>query len=398
MKRSASKGADGERPSKAPKAESKANIGKKVDSGHLSLTADTPQEVIEIADSDNENENELKESSPEPPATMLRYLKRAQPQQEAQIPRKPLGTIAQDTDWSFPKEEPPYSETDLTPGSASHDAINDGKNVLEQLQSAQRESQIAQDTIKTLKQQMEKQNADFQLEKTKADTEAKMSISKLKREVEAQRQESRVLARERDQLREQLEKQQDVLTRNAKLEKELLSLQESCNQEKKARQEQQQHHADVLNDILKSKATAANGDTQAQAEEERLHTLEDENARLVKELDTVKAATISRPLLALSPVPSQSSSTDDDKRESNVRKMFVRTKRQYDVLLSVASNLVICTRSMDLSSFGEFGRYMKKLRSTLDLAKERTGPGAHALVLRQQDDDDEWGSERSIHG
>jgi hypothetical protein len=126
--------------------------------------------------------------------------------------------------------------------------------------------------------------------------------------------------------------------------------------------------------------------------------LEDENARLVKELDTLKAATISRPLLALSPVPSQSSSTDDDKRESNVRKMFVRTKRQYDVLLSVASNLVICTRSMDLSSFGEFGRYMKKLRSTLDLAKERTGPGAHALVLRQQDDDDEWGSERSIHG
>jgi hypothetical protein len=50
-----------------------------------------------------------------------------------------------------------------------------------------------------------------------------------------------------------------------------------------------------------------------------------------------------------------------------VRKMYIKVKRQYDILHSVANDLAICTRSMDLSSFGEFGTYMNKLRNSLDM-------------------------------
>ncbi|KAH7095214.1 hypothetical protein FB567DRAFT_511999 [Paraphoma chrysanthemicola] len=111
---------------------------------------------------------------------------------------------------------------------------------------------------------------------------------------------------------------------------------------------------------------------------------------LAKEVETLRVAASSNPRPTLSPVPSQSSaSTDEDKREDNVRIMFVRTKRQYDILFSVANNLAICTRSMDLSSFGDFGRHLKRLRTTLETDIGVHGAKSITPVSRKEAGDDE---------
>lgn len=133
-----------------------------------------------------------------------------------------------------------------------------------------------------------------------------------------------------------------------------------------------------MEDILKSEVAKPDS---------RVEALEAEKACLAKEIEALKAAaTPSRNHQTLSPASSQSS-TDEEKREDNVRKMYIKTKRQYDILHSVANNLVTCTRSVDLSSFGEFGMYMKKLRSALDV--DDGAQNRHALVLRKTDDEDD---------
>jgi hypothetical protein len=57
---------------------------------------------------------------------------------------------------------------------------------------------------------------------------------------------------------------------------------------------------------------------------------------------------------------------DEERKEDNVRKSYVRVKRQYDILRAAAKDLSECTRSLDLSSFSEFGRYMERLRAPLE--------------------------------
>lgn len=73
--------------------------------------------------------------------------------------------------------------------------------------------------------------------------------------------------------------------------------------------------------------------------------------------------------------------TDEERKDDNVRKMYVKIKRQYDVLHAVANNLVTCTRSMDMSSFGEFGGYMRKMRSSLGYDQDALEE--HATVSTQ---------------
>ncbi|KAF1956533.1 hypothetical protein CC80DRAFT_504372 [Byssothecium circinans] len=82
------------------------------------------------------------------------------------------------------------------------------------------------------------------------------------------------------------------------------------------------------------------------------------------------------------PSPSAASS-DSQTRDENLRKTFITVKRKYDNLHSTCENISTATRGMDLSSFGEFGRYVKTMRSTMnDESAPSVDEGATANDIR----------------
>lgn len=70
---------------------------------------------------------------------------------------------------------------------------------------------------------------------------------------------------------------------------------------------------------------------------------------------------------SISPAPSQLSGVSDHKqRLANVRKTYIKVKKKYDNLYSVAANISIVTRLWSHSNFGQFGQYLKQLEIALD--------------------------------
>ncbi|KAI1514949.1 GAS multi-domain protein [Pyrenophora tritici-repentis] len=74
--------------------------------------------------------------------------------------------------------------------------------------------------------------------------------------------------------------------------------------------------------------------------------------------------------LAPSSVFSIPPSTADSHKDDNIRKVYARTKLRFDSLHSVAINMVHCTRNMDLSAWGEFGKCVGKMKEVLSEGKK----------------------------
>lgn len=405
------------RPAQAPRMDSKANIGKKVGSsggngtnstnGILTLTRPPEHEVIEVSsDSDNDTDTE------EPVAKR----RGRQPSEKAQATRpRSQANRAPIADtftrpsipgaWEATKADTPDSVLDLAP--VSNEEVLQENNV----EGLRRELRAKQVCIEKLQQEMEKKHGDYQLEKYRMEERHRQELAKLLRDFETERTTDRAIDAERDDLIKKLqqpvsardttqsqhesklqviqtqyenEKQahtrlQDLVLMNAtQHQQDIQTLQAQIEEEKRAHQNDQKCHDEIVSDILKSQPSKS---------DPRIAELETANASLAQEVESLKAAVkTSRSQPTLSPVPSQASS-DEEKREDNVRKMYIKTKRQYDIMHSVAQNLVSCTRSMDLSIFGEFGVYMKKLRGCLEGnggGKQGNG-GSRAVVLKKEE-------------
>ena len=61
-----------------------------------------------------------------------------------------------------------------------------------------------------------------------------------------------------------------------------------------------------------------------------------------------------------------STATDAEQRLANIRRTYITVKKRYDNLHSVATNISTTTRTWDYGSFGEFGQYLRQLRTALD--------------------------------
>ena len=120
-----------------------------------------------------------------------------------------------------------------------------------------------------------------------------------------------------------------------------------------------EEHAQTLESLMKDVQAKA---MEAEGSMERIASLEKDKVRLEKEIETIRArtSTISSSRHNL-PLP-----TDEERRVDNIGKTYIKVKRRLDKLHSVAMNLSLCTRSMDLSSFGDFGRYVRQLQDALD--------------------------------
>jgi hypothetical protein len=357
-----------ERLSKVSRTESKANTSKKMSTGSSALTKASIPEIIDLL-SDSEAEEEPTETKDdkkkrEQPANMLRHLNTWQ-SHRATVQPKPPTTVAHSS-WEFPKADTPDNISDLTPGPTH--TIQTTENGTEELQRLLRDLQAAYDKARLLQQEMEKKEASSMLEKQKSETKHQQDIAKLTNDLEAEKNQSLRLAEE-------------MSIKYTQLENDYRAVWAQYDQEKRDRIQEQQSHAEVLNDILKPKAEEKGTSDDMEASKKEIARLSAENVAL-----KAKAAS-SQSRSTLSPVPSSTGSTDEDRREDNVRKIYIKTKRQYDVLLAVANNLITCTRAMDLTCFGEFGNYMVKLRKAIE--GDNSTLNRLAPVVAKQDDDDE---------
>jgi hypothetical protein len=349
-KRSAGKEADvQERSLKSAKSEPKANIGKKVGLGSGALfAAATPQEVIEISDS--EDDSDYKQDS-----VMLKYRARSW-QSRSRVSLPP--TTSPISKRTAPKIEASDSESDFAPDLVDAITVNgkhtEMQNIRQDLQIAleknkkleqemddvRQEHHAALDSVKKLQQEMEKREADALLGRQKQE-------ARHGREVAALHEAAR-------QLRNQLQTSQDTVTQRTE---EHQALQARYDQERADCKKEQQGHEEILSDILKVKA----------AQEESRTQIEQDKSRLATEVEILKAAArLNRSFSMSSPVPSQSSPTDEERKEDNVRISYIKVKRQYDILRAAAKDISECTRTLDLGNFGDFGRYMKRLRASLE--------------------------------
>jgi hypothetical protein len=328
------------RASKVARVDAKANIGLKVDAGKVSIP-----EIIELSSESETGEEPPRKSGAikkERSKTMLHHLK-------LQQPRKPPANspvMGRASPWGHPKADSPKGITELKPDTdlkpdLTH-ALRETDATDEEMQRLRRDLQAANEKIHRLVKEIEKKEANANLERQKLETKH-----------------ARVVEDEKAISGRLTEQVQDISVKNTRLESELRALQTQRDQEIQEHKEEQRKHAEVLDDILKPKA-------EKNATEE-IEQIKKDNRRLSAENISLKAKVASSQNRAvLSPVPSNNSSTDDERKEDNIRKIYIKTKRQYDVLLAATKNLLACTRSMDLSCFGEFGSYTAKLRKSLE--------------------------------
>ncbi|KAH3939714.1 hypothetical protein HBH98_182530 [Parastagonospora nodorum] len=357
-----------ERASKVAKIEAKANIGVKVDASTASLP-----EIIELSsDSETGEEPEKPGANKKArPKTMLLHLKLHQPH------RPPANSPATDRTplWGIPKADPPNSITDLKPDLKY--VVHEIDTKAEEIQGLRRDLQAATERVHRLEQELEKEKANTSLERQQLQIKRNQDESRFTQDLKNEKARSRRLD----------EQMQDSSVNNTKLQSELRALRNRYDQEIQERKEEQRRHAEVLGDILKPEPEEENLT-------EEIKQVKKYNARLSAENIDLKANAVSSQNCAiLSPVPSSISSADDDRKEDNIRKIYIKTKCQYDVLRAATKNLLTCTRSIDLSCFGEFGRYMGKLRKALE--GEASSRSDRAQVVLKEDDDISFGSQSS---
>jgi hypothetical protein len=239
-----------------------------------------------------------------------------------------------DPKWNFGGIGRSESESDLHPGPSKSNPHNDMAST-EHLQ--EKELIAIKAELEKLKMLHEKERSDGELIQVRASNIAKQEMQRTQQELEAERRNARATIRERDQLRIDIDNSR---AREDQLAREL-------KEEKRLRQLEQREHESILEDVMKSKSkettSSSSNDFLASEPSQQL----------------------------LSPAPSSVTSSNpttavEKRKEENVRKAYSNIRKRFDILRLAARNLTNCTRGMDLTSFGQFGRSLGQLKTVLD--------------------------------
>ncbi|KAF1920430.1 hypothetical protein BDU57DRAFT_15215 [Ampelomyces quisqualis] len=381
-----------QRPSKAAKVEAKANIGRKVGaSGSNAIIIDTSRlEVIEIPDTEDERPViELSDLEDEKP-----FLRNEE--QSGDLPQQPNTHTSRIIKFQLNFPLPATDEhnekidtvADFTPDLIGCE--NDSTKATEELERLRQELLSEREKTKKLQQKLEKKDAAID-ENPKVGSEREQS---LERELQDERQKVCIATQQCEQLREQLRRCQEDLAKQERSGTE--------HQAQLTENQRQKSALELENDCLRD--TIRRSNLEAKDFQTQISNLKDDKSRLAAELVSLKSAAAASPVRALptlSPVPSLCSSsttagTEEDVKTENVRKTYIKVKRQLENLQAAASNLATCTQSMDLTSFGDFGREMKKLRNALEIDRSpRDSQGNGFSVFGKADDKDDLVNQRS---
>jgi chaperonin cofactor prefoldin len=346
------------RSTKAQKTE--ANSKKKVDTA----TTESPTIGLEVVDvsSDDEDENENRphaiqevDSEDEKPSILDDgWLGNKSEVPEPVTPQKPSDIPIPDTNLALPT-------------TLDHSLKNELRRKDDQYAT---ELQLLREQLEAAKadrRHLEKQISDLELAKTHSDTVKDAKYNTLEMNFRAVHEKLETVTQERDQIRIDLD---NCKATSNELARDLQS--ERC-----LRQKEREKYEAIIKDITSSKSPSSTPPD-----------LLSENARLRTENDRLRSLGLPSPspssISSSQDVKASTSSSQEMIKENNIRKTYAKVKRKFDNLHSIAVDLATCTRSMDMSSFGEFGSYLRQLKKALEEdAAERTG-----VVHAAKDEDD----------
>jgi hypothetical protein len=405
------------RASKIQKTE--ANSKKKLDgkaaqqtrqsSIRSSTASEEPIEVIDLISDDDISDIEVQgldidsdDDEPVRQAINDRLYPKAEATQSLRNPPGPIEPAIPSRsfgDKNSLKSDSPESESDLHPGfprNALRNELSRVKELEKELQQLRERLAASQAETTKVRGECQMQIRDMELKQVRMDSHKDTDIRNVKRELESTRDKVDFVTRERDQAQINLDN----------LSRERSDATTKFEEERRLYEKEKKEHQQIVEDIMKSKV-----ETKKPTEE----FLVMENARLRQENERLKFAASSttknrapptptspsssyppgsifntpsfQNRATLSPAPSSnSSSSEEEKKVENIRKTFMAVKKRFDNLHAVSNNIARCTRSMDLSSFGEFGQYVRQLKKVLE---DDSNQMRQVIVARGRGDDDD---------
>lgn len=334
-----------ERASKIQKTVPKANSGKRVNGRGASVT-----EAFVIFDSDEEDfdQQRSRTDSLTPPRQMLKI--------------------------DSPGNEDDLNPT-LTPTSTSTYSDNPENEFLRmkvaharEIDSLHLQLSASEAKVKQIKEDAEREALELQHRQS---VSSDKQMADLEDELQIERRRTSDLTWECDHLRRETESARSCLKGEADL---MLQRDEY----ERLYKEEQDTNADLMRGLVEKDEESTRKATEMAEEIQQLTKQIEDLQREVSDSRNENAALrtsaystpqvidrASSPSLSLSPLQSTSAS-DAELRLVNIRKTYITVKKRYDNLHSVASNISTATRSWDYGSFGEFGQYLRQLKTALD--------------------------------
>ncbi|KAF3033521.1 hypothetical protein E8E11_001103 [Didymella keratinophila] len=281
------------------------------------------------------------------------------------------------------KIDPPGTEDDLTPLPTATPAptpsrSNNFENELMRLEVAHTKKV---EEVERLRQQLSATEAMTKQTKEDAerqvlDLQRRQSITSDKQmadreeELEFERRRTSDLTWENDHLRKEMEAARSCLKGEVHLIQQRDDYERLYNEEKEAHADSVRGFEEKDWDSIRKVESMV---TEIQKLGKQIEDLQREVSDLRGENAALRISADESPVVneRASPTPSMSSSqltsaSDAEVRLANMRKTYITVKKRYDNLHSVVSNISTATRSWDYGSFGEFGAYLRQLKTALN--------------------------------
>ncbi|KAI4711514.1 hypothetical protein J4E89_004079 [Alternaria sp. Ai002NY15] len=284
--------------------------------------------------------------------------------------------------WDFGGISPPTSPANLysAPPRLRHEQQDKMADSEEKHANTQEQSRPEVDTVKAelarQKTLHEKEQSDRDLAQLHSNNATDQQLQNLHRDLETERENLQKANLVMDRLGVKLD---NVTARKDQLIRELQS-------EKQLRKDEKAEHERILEDVMNNKSTSGSADKYLVQENQRLQA-ENESLRAsaarkftftssqvpqapaYPSIFTPESSQTSQAVYLPSPAPSSITTpgelTDQQKAE-NLRKNYLNLNERNSRLKSAAEKLTNTTKGMDLTSFGEFGVYLRQMKIVMD--------------------------------
>jgi len=222
----------------------------------------------------------------------------------------------------------------------------------------------------------EKAQSDHGLAQFHSNNATDQQLQNLHRDLETERENLRKANLNTDRLGVKLD---NANARNEQLTGELQI-------EKQLRKDEKAEHERILEDVMNTKSTSGSANNYLVQENKRLQA-ENESLRAsaarkftfkssqvpqapaYPSIFTPESSQASQAVYLPSPAPSSVNTpgelTDQQKAE-NLKRSYLTLNERNSRLKSAAEKLTNCTKGMDLTSFGEFGKYLRQMKTVMD--------------------------------
>jgi len=284
--------------------------------------------------------------------------------------------------WDFGGISPPTSPANLysAPPRLRHDPQDNMADSEEKHANEQEQSRPEVDAVKVelARQKVlhEKEQSDRGLAQLHSNNATDQQLQTLHRDLETERENLLKANLDRDRLGVKLD--------NATARKDQLI--EELQSEKQLRKDEKAEHERILQDVMNNKPALGSANKYLVEENQRLQA-ENESLRAsaarkftftssqvpqapsYPSIFTPESSQASQAVYLPSPAPSSVNTpgelTDQQKAE-NLRKNYLNLNERNSRLKSAAEKLTNTTKGMDLTSFGEFGVYLRQMKIVMD--------------------------------